>query len=106
MALLLAGVGIYSVLAYAVRRQTREIGIRMALGAGLGQVLRMVLLEGMKPALAGVLLGVAGAVSLGRVLSTLANGVSPWDPLTYAAVCAVLVAAAACPSAGPAQRAP
>jgi ABC-type antimicrobial peptide transport system permease subunit len=105
MALLLAGVGIYSVLAYAVRRQTREIGIRMALGAGLGQVLRMVLLEGMKPALAGVLLGVAGAVSLARVLSTLVYGVSPWDPLTYAAVCVVLAAVAALACVGPAWRA-
>ena len=65
LALLLAAVGIYSVLAYAVRRRVREIGIRMALGAQISDVLRMVVLEGMKPTLLGVLIGLVGALALG-----------------------------------------
>ena len=76
LALLLAAVGIYSVLSYAVRRRTHEIGIRMALGAPISDVLRMVLVAGMKPTLLGVVIGLAGALALGRVLSSVIYGVS------------------------------
>ena len=79
LALLLAAVGIYSVLSYAVRRRVHEIGIRMALGAQLSDVLRMVVIEGMKPTLIGVLIGLAGALALGRVLSSVIYRVSARD---------------------------
>jgi predicted permease len=86
LALLLAAVGIYSVLSYTVRRRSREIGIRIALGAQLRDVLRMVVLDGMKPTLIGLAIGLAGAFALGRVLAGLVFGVSPSDPATFAAV--------------------
>src|SRR5437764_2669402 len=92
MALLLAGVGIYSVLSYAVRSRTREIGIRTALGARIGDVIRMVLLQGMKPALAGMMVGVLGALSVGRVMNRLIYGVTVTDPSTFATVAAVFAA--------------
>ncbi len=98
LALLLAAAGIYSVLAYSVRRRVREIGIRMALGAQLRDVLRLVLVEGMKPALAGMALGLAAAAALDRVVASLLYGVSPTDPATFAAVSILLggVALVAC----------
>jgi predicted permease len=105
IALLLAGVGICSVLSYAVRRRTREIGIRTALGAGVFDVLRLVVIEGMKPALAGVALGIVGALSLERVLKTLLFGVSASDPFTFVAVSALIVVSALVASLMPAYRA-
>ncbi|HJZ95705.1 MAG TPA: ABC transporter permease [Candidatus Solibacter sp.] len=98
LAFLLATVGIYSVLAYSVRSRIHEIGVRIALGAGTGDVIRLVMAEGMRPALIGVALGAAGAFALGGVLSKLIYGVSPADPLTFAAVAVLLsiVAAVAC----------
>jgi putative ABC transport system permease protein len=105
LALVLAAVGIYSVLAYAVRRRVREIGIRMALGAQLGDVLRMIVLEGMRPTLIGVALGLAGALALGRVVSSLIYGVSAYDPATFAAVSALLAMVALVASVIPAYRA-
>jgi predicted permease len=105
LALLLAAVGIYSVLSYSVRRRVREIGIRMALGAQIGDVLRLVLLEGMRPTLLGLAIGVAGALVLGRVVSRLIYGVSAADPATFAAVSALLAAVAAAASLIPAYRA-
>jgi predicted permease len=98
LALILAAAGIYSVLAYSVRRRVREIGIRMALGAQLRDVLRLILVEGMKPALAGMALGLAAAVVFDRVVASLLYGVSATDPATFAAVSALLggVALAAC----------
>jgi predicted permease len=105
LALLLAAVGIYSVLSYSVRRRVREIGIRMALGAQIGDVLRLVVLEGMKPALLGLAIGVAGALALGRVVSKLIYGVSAADPATFAAVSALLAAVALAASVIPAYRA-
>jgi len=105
LALLLAAAGIYSVLSYSVRRRVREIGIRMALGAQISDVLRMVVVEGMKPTLLGLAIGLAGALALGRVLSKLLYGVSPADPATFAAVSALLTAVALAASIIPAARA-
>src|SRR3984957_2497198 len=105
LALLLAAVGIYSVLSYSVKRSVREIGIRLALGAPVGEVLRMVVFEAMKPTLLGVAIGTAGALALGRVLSSLIFGVRPTDPLTFVAVAALLAAVALVASIVPAYRA-
>jgi putative ABC transport system permease protein len=105
LAMLLAAVGIYSVLSYSVKRSMREIGIRLALGARLGDVLRIVIFEGMKPTLIGVALGTAGALALGRLLSSLMYEVQPTDPLTFIAVTAVLTAIAFFASVIPAYRA-
>ena len=90
LALLLAAMGIYSVLSYSVRRRVPEIGIRLALGAKLADVLRMVVLEGMKPVGVGVALGVAGAFVLGRVLANLIFSVKPTDPVTFLLTVALL----------------
>ena len=105
LALLLAAVGIYSVLAYAVRWRVREIGIRMALGAQVRDVLRMVVVEGMKPTLLGVVIGVAGALALGRVLSSVIYGVSARDFATFSVVAVAMTAVGLLASALPAYRA-
>jgi putative ABC transport system permease protein len=105
LALLLAAIGIYSVLSYSVRRRVPEIGIRLALGARLGDVLRMVVIEGMKPTLLGVVLGVASALAMGRVLSSLLYGVRPTDFITFVAVAMLLAAIALFASIVPAYRA-
>jgi predicted permease len=86
LALVLAAVGIYSVLSYSVRHRGREIGIRMALGAGVSDVLRLVVGQGMRPALLGMGIGAAAALALGKGLSTLIFGVTAADPWTLAAV--------------------
>jgi predicted permease len=90
VAVLLAVIGIYSVLSYSVRQKVPEIGIRLALGARLSDVLRLVVIEGMKPALIGVAIGVAGALALSRVVASLIFNVKPTDPLTFAGVTALL----------------
>ncbi|HEY4903145.1 MAG TPA: ABC transporter permease [Candidatus Sulfotelmatobacter sp.] len=105
LALLLAAVGIYSVLSYSVRRSVREIGIRLALGARVGDVLRAVVFEGMKPTLIGVALGMVGALALGRVLSSMIYRVRPADPVTFLAVALLLAAVALLASLIPAYRA-
>jgi putative ABC transport system permease protein len=105
LALLLAAIGIYSVLSYNVKRSVREIGIRLALGANVRDVLRMVVFEGMKPALLGVALGAAGALALGRLLSSLIFEVKPSDPITFLAVTALLALIALLASLIPAYRA-
>ena len=105
LAIVLAAVGIYSVLAYGVRRRRREIGIRMALGAETGMVLRMIVFQGMRTALVGVALGLAAALALGRVLSSLLYGVRTSDPATYAAVATLLCVVALAASVLPAMRA-
>ena len=91
LALILAAVGIYSVLSYTVRRRVREIGIRMALGASNKDVVQMVLTDGLKPILVGVILGLAAALALSRVVSSLIYGVRATDPLTFAAVALLLL---------------
>ncbi len=105
LALLLAAVGIYSVLSYAVRRRTREIGIRMALGAPISDVLRMVLVAGMKPTLLGVVIGLAGALALGRVLSSVIYGVSARDFATFCIVAVMMTGVGLLASMLPALRA-
>jgi putative ABC transport system permease protein len=105
LALVLAAVGIYSVLAYAVRQRQREIGIRLALGAQLNDVLRMVIVEGMRPASVGVALGLAGAFALKRTISSLIFGVSESDPLTFLSVSVLLAMVALVASILPAYRA-
>jgi predicted permease len=105
LALVLAGVGIYSVLSYSVRRSVREIGIRMALGAQLSDVLRRVVFEGMKPTLLGVAIGAGGALALGRVLSGMIYGVKATDPVTFLGVAVLLAAIALLASLIPAYRA-
>ena len=98
LALILATVGVYSVTAQAARKRTREIGIRMALGAGGGQVVGMMVVQGMTVVAVGLVVGVGGALVAGRVLGSLLYGVAPTDPPTMVAVVALLaaVAAAAC----------
>jgi len=105
LALILAAVGIYSVLSYTVRRRIREIGIRMALGASNHDVIRMVLADGLKPILAGVALGLAAALALGRVVSSLIFGVRATDPLTFAAVALLLLLVGILATIIPAYRA-
>jgi putative ABC transport system permease protein len=105
LALLLAAVGIYSVLAYAVRWRVREIGIRMALGAQIRDVVGMVVADGFKPTCIGVAVGLAGALALGRVMSNLIYGVAATDPLTIAAVTLLLGLVALFASIIPAYRA-
>ena len=98
LALVLAAVGIYGVLSYMVRRRSKEIGIRIALGAQSADVLKLVVGQGMRPVAFGILAGLAAALAFGRVLSSLVYGISASDPATYAGVAAVLslVALAAC----------
>jgi putative ABC transport system permease protein len=98
LAVLLAGVGIYGVMAYAVSQRTREMGVRMALGAGQGNVLRMILNQGLRLAVIGVGLGFAASFLLTRLMSGLLFGVKPTDPETFVLVTGALlvVALAAC----------
>jgi putative ABC transport system permease protein len=105
VALLLAAVGIYGVMSYAVSRRTREIGIRLSLGATRAQVLRMVIRQGMTQAVAGAAAGVAGALLLTRLMSGMLFGVRPTDPLTFCAVALVLCLAAMAASCVPARNA-
>jgi putative ABC transport system permease protein len=105
MALLLSIVGIYGVIAYVVSQRTREIGIRMALGAKPAIMLPVFVRQGMRLAVIGIGVGLAAAIGLTRVMSSLLFGVSAVDPLTYAAVSALLMAAAVLASYVPARRA-
>jgi predicted permease len=104
-ALVLAVAGIYGVMAYSVTQRRREIGVRVALGASPGQVFRIVLGQGLLTTAIGVAAGVVGAVGLTRTLETLLFGVKPTDPLTFAAVIALLVGVAALACYLPARRA-
>jgi len=104
-AILLASVGIYSVLSYIVRGRQREIGIRAALGAGTGAVLRLVIAEALTPTCIGIAIGIAGALAAGRLMQKVVYGVSAWDPITIGGVSLALVAVAVIASIVPAWRA-
>jgi ABC-type antimicrobial peptide transport system permease subunit len=104
-ALLLAAIGIYGLMAYSVAQRTQEIGIRLALGAESAQVRRMIVVQGMRLALVGVVLGVAAAFGLARVIATFLFGVSAWDPLVFAGMPALLTAVAFVAVWVPARRA-
>jgi putative ABC transport system permease protein len=97
--------GIYGVVSYAVNQRTHEIGIRMALGAERGDVLRMVLGQGMKMAAAGVVLGFIGSVLATRALAGMLFGVNTTDPLTFSAVAVLLSVVALLACYMPARRA-
>jgi putative ABC transport system permease protein len=104
-ALTLAAIGIYGVLSYLVSQRTREIGIRVAVGAGPGEVLRLVVSRGLALALAGVVIGVVVAFAASRVMETLLFGVEPRDPMTFIGVPVVLTLVALAASVVPAIRA-
>ena len=105
VALLLASIGLYGVISYFVGRRRQELGIRMALGASRSDVMRLVLMHGLKMASAGVVLGLTGAFALTRLLGTLLHGVSATDPTTFALIALLLIAVARLACLVPAMRA-
>jgi predicted permease len=105
LALVLAAVGTYGVMSFVVTQRTNEIGIRMALGAGRGQVLWMVLRQGFVMTAAGIAIVIAGTLALTRLIADFLYGVKPGDPLTLAAVCVVMAIVALAACAIPAMRA-
>ncbi len=104
-ALALAAIGIYGLIAYSVEQRTQEIGIRLALGAGTGQVRKMVVSQGMRLALAGVVLGLAAAFALARFISSFLFGVQQWDPAVFILTPVVLALVALLATWIPARRA-
>ena len=104
-ALMLAAVGVYGVIGYMVTERTREIGIRMALGAQPGRVLTMVVSRALLLTMGGIALGAAGALALTGLMTKLLFDVKPADPVTFAAVAALLALVALAASLGPARRA-
>jgi len=104
-ALLVATMGIYGVVSYLVAQRTHEIGIRMALGAGSREVMRLVIGRGAALAVTGTLIGLASALALTRVLSSMLYGVSATDPVTFVAVALIIAAAALLASYLPARQA-
>jgi putative ABC transport system permease protein len=105
VALVLASVGIYGVISYSVTQRTQEIGIRLALGAQRGDVLRMIVGQAMVLTIAGIALGAAGAFALTRLMTKLLFNVRPGDPLTFVAVAMLLGGVAAMASYLPGRRA-
>jgi predicted permease len=105
LALLIAAMGIFSVISYSVSQRTQEIGIRMALGAETGQVSRMILGQGLRASAVGIAAGGLGAFALGRAMKSLLYGVAPTDPAVFAGVALVLLAVAAAAAYLPARRA-
>jgi ABC-type antimicrobial peptide transport system permease subunit len=105
LALLLACIGLFGIMSYSVARRTNEIGIRMALGAGRADVLRLVIREGLTPVLLGICIGLPAAIAGGRFISSLLFGLSPADPLTIVLATILLLAVAALAGYLPARRA-
>ncbi|MGH9816805.1 MAG: FtsX-like permease family protein, partial [Candidatus Acidiferrales bacterium] len=105
LGLTLAAIGIYGVISYAVSRRTRELGIRMALGAHKSDVLRLVIRQGMRPAILGTLVGLPATYALTRLMKSFLFGFSATDPLTYSATAALLMTVAALACYLPALRA-
>lgn len=104
-ALLLAGLGIYGTISYLVSERTHEIGIRLALGAKRGEIMRMILRQGLALALVGAALGLISALLVSHLMAGLLFGVTPTDPLTFVGVTLVLTAVALAASYIPALRA-
>ena len=104
-ALLLATAGVFGVMAYSVSRRTREIGVRVALGAGPGEVVRMIMSQGLRTIFFGVAIGIAGSLALTRTVESLLFGVTPTDPLTFGGVTLLLVGTALLACYIPARRA-
>jgi putative ABC transport system permease protein len=105
LALVVAAIGLYSVIAYSVAQRTHELGVRIALGAARGDLLRLVVGEGIRFALAGIAIGTGVALIAGRWVEPLLFAESPHDPAVFAAVTATLLLAATAASAVPAMRA-
>jgi ABC-type antimicrobial peptide transport system permease subunit len=105
LALLLASIGLYGVIAYSVSQRTRELGIRMAIGAQRGDVLRLVLREGLTTAAIGVALGLLGALLATRLLKSMLFGVSATSPMIFAVNALILMAVALAACFLPARRA-
>ncbi|MGH9643410.1 MAG: FtsX-like permease family protein, partial [Terriglobales bacterium] len=105
LAMALAAVGIYGVLAFSVSRRTHDIGVRLALGAHQGDLLRLIIREGMTLALEGIVLGVAGAIAVTRLMASLLYGVSATDPATFIVVAVLLAVVAMLACYVPARRA-
>jgi putative ABC transport system permease protein len=105
LALGLAIIGVYGVISYGVVQRTREIGIRVALGARRGEILRLVVGEGMLTVAGGIAAGLLAGVALSRVLMTLLYQVKPWDPATFASIAVVIFAVALGACVLPARRA-
>jgi putative ABC transport system permease protein len=105
VALVLAAVGIYGVISYAVSRRTHEIGVRMALGATPRNVVRLIIEQGMRVVMVGVVAGLIGALLVTRLMTNVVYGVRVTDPLTYGAVALLLMVVALLASYIPARRA-
>ena len=105
IAVLLAVVGIYGAVAYTVEQRTGEIGVRMALGAQMQDVLRLVVRQGMNPVILGLIIGLAGTFAVGRLLTAQLYQISPYNPLLLGATAIVLVLAALLACLIPARRA-
>ena len=105
LAVVLAAVGIYGVVAYVVAQRTREIGVRMALGARRSEVVRLIMWQGLRPAVAGLVIGLAVAAAMTRVIRGLLYEVAPLDPATFAGATVLLLTVVALACLIPATRA-
>jgi putative ABC transport system permease protein len=105
VALLLAAIGVYGLMAYSVQQRTQEIGVRMALGAGPHQVRRMVVIQGMQLALVGIILGIVSSLALARLMKSMLYGVKSWDPVTIVVVTILLSSVTLLAAYLPAKRA-